>query len=128
MTNTTLGYCTSCICYAATIAVGLISVNSTDDLQNYYFIFFFFRWTLFILVVFFISCPSTCLVRLTIDPVPSTRLAAASDNDYQLLAHDWWFSPGTSASYTTKTGRHDIAEILLKVALKHQKSNQIKSS
>jgi hypothetical protein len=28
---------------------------------------------------------------------------------------------------TTKTGRHDIAEILLKVAIKHQKSNQIKS-
>jgi hypothetical protein len=25
---------------------------------------------------------------------------------------------------TTKTGRHDIAEILLKVVLKHQKSNQ----
>jgi hypothetical protein len=32
------------------------------------------------------------------------------------------------ASSTTKTGCHDIAEILLKVALKHQKSkNQIKS-
>jgi hypothetical protein len=29
------------------------------------------------------------------------------------------------ASSTTQTGRHDIAEILLKVALKHQKSNQI---
>jgi hypothetical protein len=29
---------------------------------------------------------------------------------------------GSSASSTTKTGRHDIAEILLKVALKHQKS------
>ena len=28
-----------------------------------------------------------------------------------------WFSPGTLASSTTKTGRHDIAEILLKVAL-----------
>jgi hypothetical protein len=28
------------------------------------------------------------------------------------------------SSSTTKTGRHDIAEILLKVALKHQKSNQ----
>jgi hypothetical protein len=28
----------------------------------------------------------------------------------------------TPASSTTKTGRHDIAEILLKVALKHQKS------
>ena len=33
-----------------------------------------------------------------------------------------WFSPGIPASSTTKTGRHDIAEILLKVALKHQKS------
>ena len=52
----------------------------------------------------------------------STRLAAASDKVYQLLAHDRWFSPCTPASSTTKTGRHDIAEILLKVALKHQKS------
>jgi hypothetical protein len=34
-----------------------------------------------------------------------------------LLAHGGWFSPGTPASSTTKTGRHDIAEILLKVAL-----------
>jgi hypothetical protein len=42
-----------------------------------------------------------------------------------LLAQGRWFSPGTPASSTTKTGRHDIAEILLKVALKHQKSNQI---
>jgi hypothetical protein len=48
-----------------------------------------------------------------------TRLAAASDKVYQLLAHGQWFSP---ASSTTKTGRHDIAEILLKEALKHQKS------
>ena len=55
-----------------------------------------------------------------------TRLAAASDKVYQLLAHGRWFSPGTPASSTTKTVRHDIAEILLKVALKHQKSNQIK--
>jgi hypothetical protein len=46
-----------------------------------------------------------------------TRLAAASDKVYQLLAHGWWFSPGTPASSITKTGRHDIAEILLKVAL-----------
>jgi hypothetical protein len=28
-----------------------------------------------------------------------------------------WLSPGTPASSITKTGRHDIAEILLKVAL-----------
>jgi hypothetical protein len=34
-----------------------------------------------------------------------------------LLANGQWFSPGTPASSTTKTGRHDIAEILLKVAL-----------
>ena len=51
-----------------------------------------------------------------------TRLATASDKVYQLLAHGRWFSPGTPASSTTKTGRHDLAEILLKVALKHQKS------
>ena len=43
-----------------------------------------------------------------------TRIAAASDNVYQLLAHGRWFS-------------HDIAEILLKVALKHQQSFKIKS-
>ena len=46
-------------------------------------------------------------------------LAAASDKVYQLLAHGRWFSPCTPVSSTTKTGRHDIAEILLKVALKH---------
>jgi hypothetical protein len=46
---------------------------------------------------------------------------------YQLLAHGWWFSLGTTASSTTKIGRHDdIAEILLKVALntKNQSINQ----
>jgi hypothetical protein len=45
------------------------------------------------------------------------RLTAASDKVYQLLAHGRWFSPGTLASSTTITGRHDIAEILLKVVL-----------
>jgi hypothetical protein len=38
---------------------------------------------------------------------------SASDKVYQLLAHGRWFSPGTPTSSTTKTGRHDIAEILL---------------
>ena len=47
-----------------------------------------------------------------------TRLATASDKVYQLLAHGRWFS----ASSTTKTGRHDIVEILLKVALNTIKS------
>jgi hypothetical protein len=41
-----------------------------------------------------------------------------------LLVHGQWFSPDTPASSTTKHGRHDMAEILLKVALKHQKSIQ----
>jgi len=39
-----------------------------------------------------------------------TRLAAASDKVYQLLAQDRFFSPRTPASSATKTGRHDIAE------------------
>jgi hypothetical protein len=43
-----------------------------------------------------------------------------------LLAHGRWFSPGTPASSTTKIGRHDIAELLLKVTLKHNKSNHSK--
>jgi hypothetical protein len=43
-----------------------------------------------------------------------------------LLAHGRWFSPGTPASSTTKTGCHDIAQILLKVALYIiNQSNQI---
>jgi hypothetical protein len=37
-----------------------------------------------------------------------TRLAVASDKIY----HGLWFSRGTPASSTSKTGRHDIAEIL----------------
>jgi hypothetical protein len=56
-----------------------------------------------------------------------TRLAAARDKVYQLLAHGWWISPGTPASSTTNTGRHDIADILLKVAL-NIKNQSIKST
>ena len=55
-----------------------------------------------------------------------TGLATASDKAYQLLAHGQWFSPGTPAFSTTKTGHHDIAEILLKVALNTK--NQTKPS
>jgi hypothetical protein len=48
-----------------------------------------------------------------------------------VLAHGRWFSPGTPVSSTTKTGRHDIAVILLKVALntinqiKHDKNTNV---
>jgi hypothetical protein len=48
-----------------------------------------------------------------------------SDEVYQLLAQGRWFSPGTPASSTTKTGRHDIAEILLKVVLNTKIQTQI---
>jgi hypothetical protein len=44
--------------------------------------------------------------------VHSTR--SASDKVYQLLAQGRWFSLGTPTSSTTKTGHHDIAEILPK--------------
>jgi hypothetical protein len=36
----------------------------------------------------------------------------------------WPINTISPVSATTKTGRHDIAEILLKVALKHQKSKK----
>ena len=55
-----------------------------------------------------------------------SRLASASDKVYQFLAHGRWFSPGTPTSSTPKIGRHDIAEILLKVVL--STINQIKSN
>jgi hypothetical protein len=45
-----------------------------------------------------------------------TRLTATSDKVDQLLAHGRWFSSGTPTS-STKTGRHDIDKILLKMAL-----------
>jgi hypothetical protein len=48
-----------------------------------------------------------------------------SDNAHCNPAHGRWFSLGTLPSSTTKTGRHDIAEILMKVALNIK--NQINS-
>jgi hypothetical protein len=76
---------------------------------------------------FLTTYTNTALVRARLCKlqIGCTRLAAASDKAYQLLADGRWFSP---ASSTTKTGRHDIAKILLKVALstKHQiKSNEL---
>jgi len=53
---------------------------------------------------------------------------AASDKVYQLLAHGQWFSPGTPASSTTKTDRHDIDEILLKVALNNKSKSRYRVS
>jgi hypothetical protein len=60
--------------------------------------------------------------RFCILPKGCTRLSATSDKAYQLLVHGRWFSPNTPVSSTTKTDHHDIAEILMKVALKHNQS------
>ena len=38
------------------------------------------------------------------------QILQKSDKIYQLLANGRWFSPGTLASSTAKTGGHDIAE------------------
>jgi hypothetical protein len=51
------------------------------------------------------------------------RLCKLQQKVYQLLAHGRWFSPGIPTSSTTKTGRHGIAEILLKVALNTNNQN-----
>jgi hypothetical protein len=59
--------------------------------------------------------PLTLWVRLPLGRgVHDTTLC---DKVCQWLATGQWFSPGTPVSSTTKTDRHDIAEILLKVAL-----------
>jgi hypothetical protein len=68
-------------------------------------------------VILKILCPQTVnLFWKCVNKSPVSK-QAASDKFYQLLAHGQWFYSGTPASSTTKTGRHDIAEILLKVAL-----------
>jgi hypothetical protein len=83
--------------------------------------FFFF----FVVLYFFLF--GHCIVCLSSKydyKKGCTRLAAGSDKVYQLLAHGRWFSPNTPASSITKTGLHDIVEILLKVA--SNTNNQIK--
>jgi len=45
------------------------------------------------------------------------------DKVFQCLATGRWFSPDTTVSSTNQTERHDITEILLKVALSTIKTN-----
>jgi hypothetical protein len=71
-------------------------------------------------------CPREAFVLAGLMSVGLLSCSLVGFDVYQLLAHGRWFSPGTPASSITKTGCHDIAEILLKVALEYQKS--IKSS
>ena len=45
------------------------------------------------------------------------RCTTLSDKICQWPTTGWWFSPGPPVSSTTQTDRHDITEIMLKVAL-----------
>ena len=64
--------------------------------------------------VFGLPIPSNSYKPITNTAWVRAWLCKLPTRVYQLLAHGRWFSP---ASSTTKTGHHDIAEILLKVAL-----------
>jgi hypothetical protein len=61
-------------------------------------------------------------MTLTITPLHSDIVESGVEHHTPYFSWNFsfihrWFSPGTLAFSTTKTGRHDIAEILLKVAL-----------
>jgi hypothetical protein len=70
---------------------------------------------------------SFCLfATINIEGRESNTSQQKKDNNINIKSHNYktsgyvhgrWFSPGIPASSTTKTGCHDIAEILLKVAL-----------
>jgi hypothetical protein len=52
-------------------------------------------------------------------PVSNTNLTL---NTYHTTCR--WISPGIPISFTNKTNRHNITEILLKVALEHRQTNK----
>jgi len=53
------------------------------------------------------------------------RCTTLCDKVCQLLVTGRWFSPGTPISFSNKTDRHELAEILLKVALNTIKQTKI---
>ena len=59
-------------------------------------------------------------VPITTDVVVSARCTILCEKVCLLLAAGRWFSQDTSVYSTNKTDFHDITEIFLKVALKHQ--------
>jgi hypothetical protein len=65
--------------------------------------------------------PVMLWVRISI----RARYTTLCDKVYQWLETSRWFSPGPPVSCTNKTDRHDITEILLKVALNTIKQTNI---
>ena len=80
----------------------------------------------YLLIVTMQSVPiTTDIVSSNLDQVRCTTLC---DKVCQCLATGQWFSPGSPVSSTNKTDRHDITEILLKVALNTIKQTNSHSS
>jgi hypothetical protein len=61
------------------------------------------------------QCLSPLMLRVRISI--RARCTILCDKVFQWLERGPWFSPGLPVSSTNKTDRHDITEILLKVAL-----------
>ena len=70
------------------------------------------------------QCPSPLTLWVRIPLMRGVLDTTLCDKVCQWLATGRWFSPGTSVSSTIKTDCHDIAEILLKVALNTIKTNK----
>jgi hypothetical protein len=70
------------------------------------------------------SVPITTNVRSNSTQARCTDDTTLCDKVCQWLATSQWFSPGTPVSFTNKTDRQDVTEILLKVALSTIKPNQ----
>jgi len=72
-----------------------------------------------------VELPNSAYKPITNTEWIRAQLCKLQKRVHQLLAHGRWFSSGTPASSTTRNGLHDIAEILLKMALSTNiKSNQ----
>ena len=86
---------------------------------------------MFKIIAFYLQVESTCMIignktcltlrfllKLARTPLRRGVLDATLCNKLcQLPATGRWFSPGTPSSFTNKTDRHDITELLLKVVL-----------
>ena len=71
-------------------------------------------WVVGLLNNLYKSITNTAWIRTRLCKLQKRVHATASNKVYQLLAHGRWFSPGTPASSTIKTGPHDIAESCIK--------------
>jgi hypothetical protein len=87
---------------------------------------FYFVFIVYIVVLFLFCSPinSKFLFNQCLSPLMLwvrisiwARCTTLCDKVCQWLATGWWFSPGPPVSSTNKTDRHDITELLLKVAL-----------